>query len=207
MPRVRKFRPVSIGGRPRASAARIGRERWRRLEKAIRQPIDPEVRGKIAVANHDFLTLATWEETATPASSVIDDVLAIKAAGWAFRNALLLKDGFQARHELETQLGLPRGALRNVALGPLRALARGCDAVVVRLKTQEGYLPGEAWARWILRLTDILKKARLPTKVSKDGTSPFVVFIAELQRCLPAKFQRVRTDATLAAAIVKARRA
>jgi hypothetical protein len=178
------------------------------LEKAIRRPIDPEVRSKIEEINYDYLTLATWEETATPASSVIKDVEVIKSATVKYRNALLLKDGFQARHEIETELGLPRGALRDEALG-LRARVRGCDAVVGRLNAQEGYVPGEAWDRWIGQLARALKAAGLPTKArkDKDGTSPFVMFIAVLQDLLPAKFRRhTKNHTALAAAINKARR-
>jgi hypothetical protein len=168
VPRVGKFLPVSVGGHPRIPGGRIRTADWLRLEEAIRKPIGPEVRSKIEVINYDYLTYAIWQSTAIPASSVIKDVLAIKSATTLFRNALLLKDGFQARHEIETQLGLGRDALREAALGPLRAFARGCDAVVSRLKTQEGYLPGEAWALWIRQLTDTLKKAGLPTTASKD---------------------------------------
>jgi hypothetical protein len=213
VPRVGKFLPVSVGGHPRIPGGRIRTADWLRLEKAIRKPIDPEVRSKIEVINYDYLTYAIWQSTAIPASPVIEDVLAIKSAAAVFGNALLLKDGFQARHEIETQLGLGRGALRDAALGPLRELTRGCDAVVGRLKTQEGYAPGEAWDIWIKRLTDILKKAGLRVGVSKDGTSPFVVFVAELQLCFPKEFRRhtrsaaTKTDTALADAIVKARRA
>jgi hypothetical protein len=207
VPRVGKFLSVSVGGHPRIPGCRIRTADWLQLEKAIRKPISPEVRSKIEVINYDYLTYATWQSTAIPASSVIEDVRAIKSATTVFCNALLLKDGFQARHEIETQLGLGRGALRDAALGPLREFARGCDAVVDRLKTQEGYSPGEAWVLWIRQLTDTLKKAGLPTTVSKDGTSPFVVFVAELQRGLPPKFRhRSQADANLAAAIVKTRR-
>jgi hypothetical protein len=87
------------------------------LEKAIRKPIGPEVRSEIEAANYEYLTFATWEKTATPASPVIEDVLAIKAAARAFHDVLMRKDGFQARHEIETRLGLGRGALRDAALG------------------------------------------------------------------------------------------
>jgi hypothetical protein len=208
VPRVGKFLPVSEGGHPRIPGGRIRTADWLRLEKAIRKPIGPEVRSKIEAINYEYFTAVTWEETAIPASSVIEHVLAIKSAAVVFRNALLLKGGFQARHEIETQLGLGRRALREAARGPLREFARGCDAVVSRLKSQEGYSPGEAWDIWIKRLTDILKKAGLRVGVSKDGTSPFVVFVAELQCSLPAEFRRhTKTHAALADAIVKPRRA
>jgi hypothetical protein len=184
------------------------------LEKAIGKPIGPEVRSKIEVSIYDYLTFATWESTATSASSVIKDVEVIKSAAVAFRNALLVRDGFQARYEIETQLGRPRGYLRGMAVGPIHELVRDCDAVMNRMAIQEGYRPGEAWDRWIWRVTDILKAAGLPTGARKDtdknkrASSPFVEFMCLLSRCcLPVKFRRhTHSNNAMAEAIGEARR-
>jgi len=48
---------------------------------------------------------------------------------------------------------------------------------------------GDSWIGWIYRLTEILNKVELPTFTRKNLSdaeqSPFVLFVWELQKCLP----------------------
>jgi hypothetical protein len=74
---------------------------------------------------------------------------------------------------------------------------------------------GRAWRLWIRRLTGIMKANGLPTGVRKDEgnksksdkQSPFVLFVRELQHCLPdgCKYPK-HSDPALAKAIERARR-
>ncbi len=75
------------------------------------------------------------------------------------------------------------------------------------------------WELWVRKLTNILSKNGLPTRVRKDTDksktakpSPFVSFIRELQACLPAKYRRshalrpdVEANVALSTAIVRSR--
>jgi hypothetical protein len=66
-----------------------------------------------------------------------------------------------------------------------------------------------AWTNWIGRLTEILKAAKLPHSLGKDvgkiEQSPFVLFIWEVQKCLPETSRRhCRSQAALAEAIGEA---
>jgi hypothetical protein len=97
-----------------------------------------------------------------------------------------------ARRTAVLEIGAPE-RLRAWALAS-QDVMRDCDRALRVLGTAEteasGYRVGEAWAQWIRRLTRILKKAGLPTGVRKDTgdvgrTSPFVLFVAKLQRYLP----------------------
>jgi hypothetical protein len=63
---------------------------------------------------------------------------------------------------------------------------------------------GEPWQRWIQRLTEIMEQNLFPTTVSKDGSSPFVAFVWELQRCLPVEHrQSTHSYEALATAILR----
>ena len=74
---------------------------------------------------------------------------------------------------------------------------------------------GRAWGLWILRLTGIMKANGLPTGVRKDAgnksksdkQSPFVLFVRELQHCLPERCKYPKhSNSALAKAIERARR-
>ncbi len=114
-----------------------------------------------------------------------------------------------------------RHGLQNLALKLDRDVSKGCDRALVELRAQkdDGFRRGEMWELWVRKLTAILSKNDLPTRVRKDADktktarpSPFVSFIRELQACLPARYRRshaVRSDfeanAALSTAIVRSR--
>ena len=71
---------------------------------------------------------------------------------------------------------------------------------------------GQVWRRWIRDLSKIMKDNSLSASVRKDSDkstklSPFLVFIRELQKCLPEECNfPAHSDRALAEAIVRARR-
>jgi VCBS repeat-containing protein len=74
-----------------------------------------------------------------------------------------------------------------------------------------GFSKGEAWDRWIVRLTSIAEKHGLPWRVRKDSDkqsdqSPFVELIWELQQSVPGTHRRAHSKDALAKAITEARR-
>ena len=69
----------------------------------------------------------------------------------------------------------------------------------------------QQWSVWIVMLTLVLRWARLPTKVRKDGDkqkteSPFVQLVRELQIRMPRSLRRPLSDDSLAQAIYRARK-
>jgi len=75
-----------------------------------------------------------------------------------------------------------------------------------------GFSKGEAWDRWIVRLTRIAKKHGLPSGVRKDSDkqsdrqSPFVEFIWALQQFVPDAHRLKHSKGAVAVAIVAVRR-
>jgi hypothetical protein len=77
----------------------------------------------------------------------------------------------------------------------------------------QGFGKGEAWERWIVRLTEIAQEHKLPWRVRKDSdkqsarhASPFVEFVWALQEFVPDAHRRKHSRGAVAEAIVKARR-
>ena len=97
-------------------------------------------------------------------------------------------------------------------LNLLRAFHIACNTSIKQLNdaSTSSFRKGNAWATWISRLTEILKAAKLPVIVRKDGgsktksdkQSPFVSFVWELQKCLPAECRHhTQSEAALADAL------
>jgi VCBS repeat-containing protein len=79
--------------------------------------------------------------------------------------------------------------------------------------TTQGFSKGEAWERWIRRLTSIAKAHNLPGGARKDSdkqsgshASPFVEFVWGLQQFVPGTHRRAHSKGALAKAITEARR-
>jgi hypothetical protein len=95
--------------------------------------------------------------------------------------------------------------LTDLDLACKRALSKLNPPSMLNLKE------GEIWQVWIGQLSKIMKDNSLPTSVRKDSDksaklSPFVVFVRELQKCLPEKCNfPTHSDRALAEAIVRAR--
>ena len=76
----------------------------------------------------------------------------------------------------------------------------------------QGFSKGEAWDRWIVRLTSIAEKHGLPWRVRKDSDkqsdrqSPFVEFVWALQQFVPDAHRLKHSRGAVAGAIVGARR-
>jgi hypothetical protein len=131
---------------------------------------------------------------------------------------------FFAIRLISAHMGLPfegRHGLQNLALKLDREVSKGCQRASAELRGRRdsGFRLGETWELWMRKLTNILSNSELPTRVRK-GTdkiktarpSPFVLFVRELQACLPATYRRshaLRSDfeanIALSTAIVRSR--
>jgi hypothetical protein len=104
--------------------------------------------------------------------------------------------------------------LRNISSDVRRLIFASVDALKeLKDVKDQGFSKGEAWGRWIVRLTSIAKAHNLPWRVRKDSdkqsgrhASPFVEFVWELQQLVPKTHRRGHSRGAVAEAIVKARR-
>jgi hypothetical protein len=208
LPRVKKLLPVSAGaGYP---AFRIGRAKRRKLEQAIGQPIPAAAWDEIIVATREYRADTELERNTPPISPVIDRVEKLRAAAAVI--CAIWEESVSDKRRTP-YLHIRADKLRAWALDS-RHRMQDFDAelrTLGRIKAEGGgFRAGEAWDRWIRRLTRILEKAGLPTGARNDSdqsrTSPFVAFIRGLQGCLPAKFKRhTFSNPALAKAIERGR--
>jgi hypothetical protein len=106
-----------------------------------------------------------------------------------------------------------RDPLRNISSRMRLLISRSQDALRELDDTKDqGFSKGEAWDRWIVRLTSIAEKHGLPWRVRKDSDkqsdrqSPFVEFVWALQQFVPDAHRRKHSRGAVAVAIVAARR-
>jgi hypothetical protein len=125
------------------------------------------------------------------------------------------QDALRELDDVKTIAGKLAQALTEMKMGVVGAeeRCRRWQLEFDRLRAKslnQGFSKGEAWDRWIVRLTSIAEKHGLPWRVRKDSDkqsdqSPFVELIWELQQSVPKAHRRYSRGA-LAGAIVAARR-
>jgi hypothetical protein len=218
---------ASAGGKPNLE---ISSAAWQRIETAYQYQLSETLRQKICEATSDFLEWAVFERTASANSKAMKRAQLIKKAARDLRRAILQRPtnvtrdaDFLAQHLISKHLYLPsekgRNGLQNLVLKFERVVSKGCDLAISDLARERGSAlrRGETWDLWVRKLTAILEAEGLPTEARKDTDkqsgkglqSPFVGFLRELQRCIPAEFQRSTEPdgGALAQAIYQARSA
>jgi hypothetical protein len=94
----------------------------------------------------------------------------------------------------------------------MKGIIASCDERLADVGSMKGQDARDPWENWIVELTKLFKRYKLPTPARKDvdknktgRPSPFVMFIRELQELIEQKYWRPRSDDTLADAINRAR--
>jgi hypothetical protein len=216
---------IFVSGETRDLAINIDSAKWRQIEKTYGSSLSPTVRADIVRASEAFLFLERFERTPEPLAKVKVILEAHDKAATRFFNELFagpsaVSDaGIYAHHLIEknfkvSQLGKDAGL--DALLNLLRALHIACNTSIKQLHDASNFSAfrkGNAWVTWISRLTEILRAAKLPCSVRKDvgnkntsnNKSPFVLFVRELQNCLPEECRRhTHSEAALADAISEA---
>ena len=105
----------------------------------------------------------------------------------------LIENNFKA-----SQLGKDAPGL-DAFLNLLRAFHIACNTSIKQLNDASSQARHEdAWAMWVSRLAEILKETKWPVSDGKDSSgkgktpkpSVFVMFVWELQKCLPTECRR-----------------
>ena len=210
---------------------------WRRIESAYGRKLSPEARRDIHERTQEFVDRAEFEQNAEPVSHALDRISAIIGAASSLRSALdggnddadihartLIKKHFRSvdrpgAAEICVEIAVPRAAegerddpLRGIS-GDMRLLILASQDAQEELNNtkDEGFKEGEAWDRWIGRLTSIAKQHGLPCGARKDSdkqfrSSPFVELVWELQKFVPKAHRRDHSKGALAVAIGAARK-
>jgi hypothetical protein len=215
-----------VSGDTRDPAINIDSVKWRQIEKAYGTSLPPNVRADIVRTTEAFLFFESFERAPEPLTKVKVILEAHDKAATRFFNELFagpsaVSDaGVYAHHLIEnnfkaSQLGSGAAGL-DALLNLLRAFHLACNTSIKQLNDaspSSAFRKGNAWKNWIGRLTEILKAVKMPVSVRKDGgsksksdkQSPFVPFVWELQKCLPADCRRhTQSEAALADALSEA---
>jgi hypothetical protein len=204
---------------------------WQRIEQAYGQTLQPHLRDEVFGVTKTFLYQATAEgalplrlaqqraKRLRDSTSRLQREIARKSevAEYTdeFIGVLFRQFFFEGKVEGARRPNID--SLPLVVIETLSALLRACDAAAEHWKalSQETWIwQGEAWNRWIVELTDLMERNRLPTaasisqpKLADANTSPFVRFVKELQHSIPKKYRRsYHSDVALTEAIKRARR-
>jgi hypothetical protein len=206
---------------------------WRRIEKAYGQKLSLEARRDIHEKTQEFVDLAEFEQNAELVSDARDRITTIMGAASSLRStidsgihdadiyacSLIKKHLWKQRDAKKQKEGDAVKKRRQKKDDPLRNISSGMRLLIFASQDalrelddakDQGFSKGEAWDRWIVRLTSIAEKHGLPWRVRKDSdkqsrSSPFVELVWELQRFVP-KAHRRHSRGALAVAIVTARR-
>jgi hypothetical protein len=222
MPKRKRKILMGSGGHPPINIRDLD---WELMEKAYGLPLPPAVRGQIEEASVEFVSAAAFELTVAPVAEAQKEVNRILSAVEQLIDALATPsktvDGAHyAKHLLRNHIRskwLPDPTVLPYQ-DPLSAISQILTSLVIACHRSFEELDnpdysvqeGEAWERWIRSLTALFASAALPTGARKDNpeASPFVALVRELQKCLPADFQRhTHSDLALSKAIGRAREA
>ena len=226
MPRLKRSIPVARLGK--LWRFDISTDDWRRIEGAYRRRLSDLVRRELEGETRNFLGTSMMEKKAAPVGDAKETLRRIRTAAAslgktipAITSANLAR--VYARNLLHSRLRTPESwddphdpayfqdPLADLATVLVR-LAAACDNALAQLNDPDFSIgEGEGWRRWIIRITEILKRHSLPTGVRKDGLgrpSAFVMLVREIQKRLPSEHRRhVHSTAAAAKAIQMARRA
>jgi hypothetical protein len=196
---------------------------WQLIEETYARRLDQTVRQKIQEVTVEFASDAIFELTVASVDAARKEIESILSAAEQLRDAIpepsATVDGASyARHLLVKHIRDPALPVPTVMpyRDPIRVFSRivtscvtACQRSLEELDDPDWSIEeGEAWERWINRLTSVLAAANLPTAARKDDAEPsaFVSLVDKLQACLPPKCQRpVQSHQALATAIARAR--
>jgi hypothetical protein len=186
---------------------------WRRMEAAYKRQLSNKARADVLTATRWFIF---WEESERKAVPVVD--VRKRIAGYKRRTANLLEamlaDGAEAEwaQDLVSQTFCPAGGSESMGrhtfhwlCQALAAFGNSCEAALGDLKAQGSW--ESQWGRWIRHLARIMEENDIRVRIRKDvdktdKQSPFVIFVRELQKCLPVECKRrTHSDPALAEAL------
>jgi hypothetical protein len=167
---------------------------WERIEGAYGQRLTRATRTKVLEATRSFIYWEELERRAEPLEKSKKHIRGYKKTAKNLRADLMAAfDHSDATRYAVLNLDAALNASDGLAslVCELAAFETCCEAVLSNLEIQEA--TERQWVRWIQHVAQIMNEDRLPTGVRKDAgnksksdrQSPFVIFVRELQHCLP----------------------
>src|SRR5262245_7536244 len=210
---------AGVGGEPPTIS--LSDHGWSKIEAACGWSFDSELRDAIRTRTNVYLGDAQFELNAKPRAPALDLLQRRRKAGARFQEQLTLAlEPESARYanllikknfaDSRLSYGGPTDAIHALH-GVMESFVFACDRAEKELETDVGFQRGDDWNVWVRDLAKVLQKRGFRTSVRKDTdksdtTSPFVVFIRELQTLIPPSFQRgSHIDVALATLISKVR--
>ena len=208
MARIIPRLPVaSVGGD--APTATISPSDWKRIEGAYRHQISDDLREAIRDRTNIYLLYAQLENAAKPVADAEQYLRAIFKATRALSDAFHLPCEADARSHVNVLIkhSFSDARLKSSDLndslhsfmGVLTSFQVACGQVKTRLEENRssGFRPGATWNVCIRNLRSLLKERDLPSGYRKDidknktgKQSDFVIFVGELQECIPSEYRR-----------------
>jgi hypothetical protein len=188
---------------------------WSRIESGYERQLTHTMRAQLLDATRRFLYLEAFERRSEPLAKTKKAIEAWKKAAADLRNALTVApEGSDASRYaiflLEEEFRANKRDGIDALISEVVWLEICCALVQRRLEAQKPHQ--SEWVRWIQRLAGIMNDNAWSVSVRKDAgnksrsdiQSPFVIFVGELQRCLPSECKRpTHSDSALADAIGK----
>lgn len=207
---------VALGDDQYAMALSITDQDWSRIEKAYQHTLAPEQRKSIFKVTWGFLSFVPGEAGAEAVRMVANEVGGVRRAGQAFLDLYMqnINSNSQGSALISKKFEIQRK--HKLFHNYLTSYIDACDYAMAEIKDPKnhGWHKGDMWNLWVRQLTDIAREGGLPHQVRQDDdknkirkSSPFVVFVCELQKCIPSGFRRsTHSESALATAISRARR-
>ena len=199
----------------------INEEDWERLETVLLNRIPQQLKIDIRDATESYLRLPLSEIEPSPIKPAVLRLRKISKHAQQFVDAINQGERSPAKSYADQLIAKYLAQIN----APYRAsdiahlvvyVKAACDKASDEIASGKNPGPTEwqGWQRWMLRLTDILRKEGLPTAVRKDTAksrsgkvSPFVFFLYELQKMIPERYRRAQHGlSALNEAIAKSRR-
>jgi hypothetical protein len=212
---LRRVPQVPKGGEPIA----ISSSQRAAIEAAYGRSLSTQIWAKIIVATGLYLEAAPSERIAVPIKEFLPRLNELKELAKSIKNDfaedvspntkstghvltgdkrlnVIKRQYFQRQNWTDFQPLAPYELLEHT----LDAVGAVCDFVSMKLSDPEyaGFSEGWLWNYWICWLTMIVKEHGLPYEARNDSDkqkpdspiSPFVLFVDELQKCIPEEFRR-----------------
>jgi hypothetical protein len=189
------------------------------VEAAYGKSLSEQIWTKIFVATGLYLNAAPFDRTAVPIKKFLPRLDKLKELAKSLRSDFAEDVSSNKKSTGRVLTGDKRltaiqrqyfqrqnwtnfypGASFDLLEHTLNAVEAVCDFMSMELSDPNyaGHSEGWLWNHWICWLTMIVKEHGLPYEVRKDSDkqkpnspiSPFVLFVDELQKCIPNEFRR-----------------